>query len=166
MFDPQLRLGGRVHPALPQGVTIRPATPADCESLAPRLREEDKAEALAASGVPAEYSLKLALGPETFTVLLDGIPEMMFGCHDGRPWMLSSPVPMSPKWRRTFLRLTREAVDLWNSHFQLLHNVIDARNDTHIRWLKWLGFVFFARHERWGPKGLPFFEFARINPNV
>jgi hypothetical protein len=166
MLDPQLRLGGRVHLTLPQGVTIRPATLADCESLAPRLREEDKAEALAASGIPALYALKLSLGPETFVIDIDGTPEMIFGCPNGVPWMFSTPVPVSPKWRRAFLRETAKMVDIWQAKFPILHNFIDARNTTHMRWLKWLGFTFIARHDRYGPLGLPFYEFVRINPNV
>jgi hypothetical protein len=169
MLYPELRLGGRVHSALPQGVAFRPATIADCESLAPRLRKEDAAEALAASGIPAEYALKFArLHADPMVVDISGTPEMIFGLKpidavEARPWMLGTSVAFTPKWRRTFLHASRIAVEEWQKRFPLLHNFIDARNTTHKRWLSWLGFHFIARHEHYGPFGLPFYEFVRID---
>lgn len=171
MLYPELRLGGRVHSALPQDVAFRPATIADCVSLAPRLRKEDADEAYAASGIPAEYALKLSLRPETWVAEIEGTPEMIFGCRPapndpttGHPWMLSTPTVFSPKWRRLFVRTSRFAVEEWQARFPVLHNFIDARNVAHMRWLRSLDFHFIARHDRHGPLGLPFYEFVRIAP--
>jgi hypothetical protein len=44
-----------------------------------------------------------------------------------------------------------------------LWNIVDARNELHIRWLKRFGFVALKKHPQVGPQGLPFFEFVRIN---
>ncbi|TAJ97150.1 MAG: hypothetical protein EPO41_03930 [Reyranella sp.] len=102
---------------------------------------------------------------------LEGNPEMIFGCRErpgdpavGVPWMLGTPVVVSPPWRRTFLHASRIAVEEWQARHPILSNFIDARNAKHIRWLRWLDFHFIARHDRHGPLGLPFLEFVRINP--
>jgi hypothetical protein len=171
MLNPEFRLGGRVHSALPQGVTIRPATVADCVSLAPRLRKEDAEEAYAASGKFPEQALRASLGKDTSVVTIGGTPEMIFGCPrvdeiTGSPWMLGTPVVISPKWRTAFLRTTRIAVEAWQDQYPLLHNFIDARNTAHMRWLRWLDFHFIARNDHHGPLGLPFYEFVRIKSCV
>lgn len=169
MLYPEFRLGGRVHSALPPSVVFRPATVADCVSLAPRLRQEDAEEVYASSGIPTEYALKLFIRPETYVADIEGTPEMIFGCHErpgdplvGVPWMLGTPVITSPPWRRAFLHTSRIAVEEWQGRHTILSNFIDARNAAHIRWLRWLDFHFIARHDRHGPFGLPFYEFVRI----
>ena len=40
--------------------------------------------------------------------------------------------------------------------------VVDARNELHIKWLKFMGFKFIQRHENFGVAKLPFYEFLRI----
>lgn len=176
MVYPELAPGGRVRAALPPSVVFRPATVADCVSLAPRLRAADAAEAEAVTGIPPEYALKIALSPETMVAEVNGSPEMIFACTPSRedaddvsvgtPWMLGTPVVTSPEWRRAFLRASRIAVEEWQARYALLHNYIDARNSLHIRWLRSLNFHFIARHDRHGPLGLPFLEFVRIDPCV
>ena len=101
MLYPELAPGGRVHAALPSSVVFRPATVADCVSLAPRLRAPDAAEAEAVTGLPPEYALKIALTPETMVAEVHGSPEMIFACLPSRedadgisvgtPWMLGTP---------------------------------------------------------------------------
>ena len=78
--------------------------------------------------------------------------------------MLASPVVTSTKWRRDFLHTSRILVEEWQKRFPILQNFIDARNVTHIRWLRWLDFTFISRREQHGPFGLPFYEFVRIVP--
>lgn len=165
MLDTQLRLGGGVHAPLPQGVTLRPATLYDCVSLAPRLRQADKDEAYAASGVAAEFAIKLSLlSSPALVACVEGQPEMIFGCPHGHPWMLCTPVAVSPRWRKTFVKHSQAYIDDWQAQWGLLHNFTDARNSAHHVWLRRVGFTFIARHDRYGPFGLPFYEFVRIAP--
>ncbi|WP_289298272.1 hypothetical protein [uncultured Reyranella sp.] len=177
MLYPEMLAGGRVRAALPASVIMRPATAVDCVSLAPRLRPADAAEAEAVMGVPPEYALKFALlGAGAMVADLNGTPEMIYAClpspedHHGVtvgvPWMLGTSAITSPEWRKTFLRASRIAVEEWQARYALLHNYIDARNSVHIRWLRSLNFHFIARRDRYGPLGLPFLEFVRINPDV
>lgn len=170
MLDSQHRLGRGVHTPLPANVVLRRATVADCTSLAPRLRQADKDEVVAACGLPSTMALPLSLRPSTFVACVDGTPEMIFGVSPsrdegvGHPWMLASPVPFTPQWRIVFLRHGRAHVEEWQRRYRLLHNFIDARNEAHLKWLRWLGFKIIARHDRHGPLGLPFYEFIRTAP--
>lgn len=156
--------------SLPANVKMRRATVDDCKSLAPRLRAEDVAEAYAASGLPASYAMMFGLRADTMVACIDGQPEMIFGCYGdgftGTPWMLASPLPFTPLWSRVFLRSSKETVDHWQARFPLLANYVDARNVTHIKWLRRLGFNFIRRDETYGVAGIPFLEFVRINSNV
>jgi len=142
-------------------VTTRPATPDDCASLASRLRQEDKDEVHAASGLPVEHALRISRGATVACV--DETPEMIFGCPDGHPWMLCTPVAVSPRWRKTFVRHSIETINEWQARFPVLHNFTDARNSVHHAWLRRVGFTFIALRP-YGPFGLPFYEFVRIAP--
>ena len=154
---------------LPAGVTMRPATLDDCGSLAPRLREEDRSEAEAFYGVPAEYALRLSLlfAPGAMVACVEGTPEMIYGCPKGHPWMLCTPLAVSPRWRKTFVRHSREHIDAWLAEFGRLHNFTDARNTVHHAWLRRVGFKFIAYDVPYGPAGLPFhqFELCAIPPS-
>lgn len=167
MLEQTLLRHGERRP-LPAGVVIRPATAADCHDLAPRLRPADAQELFAASSSPPEVALPSTLRWEPSVVELDGRPEAIMGCTrrddiEGVPWFLSTDIPVSPRWRVAFLRHSRAVVEEWQRWFPLLHNFTDARNTVHHRWLRWLGFTFVAQHERFGPLGLPFFEFVRLS---
>lgn len=154
---------------LPAGVTMRPATLDDCGSLAPRLRAEDRDEAEAFYGVPAEYALRFSLLFTTGATVacVNGTPEMIFGCPGGCPWMLCTPLAVSPRWRKTFARHSREYINLWLAAFGRLHNFTDARNVVHHAWLRRMGFTFIAHDVPYGPLGLPFheFELCAIQPS-
>lgn len=165
------RLGGRVHRPLPPNVVIRRATIHDCVDLAKRLRACDRDELIASTGVTPDLALPVSLGWGPSVIELDGRAEAIFGCSrsdaiTGVPWFLSTPTPLTPKWRVAFLRHSRDMVHDWQSQYPLLHNFTDARNTVHHRWLRWLGFTFTARHDLFGPLGLPFYEFVRIAPCV
>ena len=164
MFDPELRLGRGVHTPLPAGVTIRSATLDDCADLAPRLRAADRLEAHASFGVPTEYALRLiVLSSPASVACVEGTPEMIFGCPKGDPWMLCTPLAVSPRWRKTFIRHSREHIDSWQTTFGRLHNFTDARNSVHHAWLRRVGFTFIAYNVPYGPYGEPFHEFERTH---
>jgi len=147
----------------------RPATLEDAERVAARLREEDRQEVLAAGGVDPRIVLPSYVreGREVYAAGLaeEGLAELLWGIdpipfYDGVAvvWMLSTDRIYD--YPVEFVIRTREGLDQLHERFELLTNFIDARNERHIRWLKWLGFKFLRRIEQFGAQSLPFYEFA------
>ena len=56
----------------------------------------------------------------------------------------------------------RKIIETLHQNFPVLHNVVDARNKLHIRWLKWCGFEFTHLHPAWGREKRPFLSFGGI----
>jgi len=75
----------------------------------------------------------------------------------GRIWMLGST--KLQKVSRPFLRENKVEIDRINKIFPHLCNVIDSRNDVHIRWVKWCGFKIIGETMI---NGYKFYEFSRI----
>ncbi|WP_438027644.1 hypothetical protein [Sorangium sp. So ce233] len=61
-----------------------------------------------------------------------------------------------------FLRNSRAWVDKLMDGYQTLWNVVDARNEIHIRWLRWCGFTILRTIENYGVEARRFHEFARM----
>jgi len=150
--------------------SIRFSREGDAEFLAPILREEDKREVLAAGSTSPLAALQL--GFEVSTVCLtvedeNGDPCMMFGVgptsdpNFGVIWLLSSDIitrkPM------TFLRQSKLWLPFFHSKYPLLGNAVDARNEVHVKWLRWLGFKFINTLPMNGPDGPPFHVFVRLH---
>ena len=53
-----------------------------------------------------------------------------------------------------------------NKEYPLLVNYVDARNKVAIRWLRFLGFTFIRKIEKYGVGRKPFYEFVRISSHV
>jgi len=99
----------------------------------------------------------------------DGTPFMMSGVVPanegaGAVWMLSTDA--IEDYAVSFLRQCKGVLAEWNRIYPVLFNYVDARNELHVKWLKWMGFTFIKRHEHFGVEGVPFYEFVRINNNV
>ena len=62
-----------------------------------------------------------------------------------------------------FLRQARTEVDRLMGRYEVLFNVMDARNVVHRRWLQWMGFTFIAEHPNYGAEGRLFLEFCKVN---
>jgi len=77
----------------------------------------------------------------------------------GAIWMLASD--HLENYSIKFLREAGKAITELNAKHPLLFNCVDARNELHIKWLKWCGFTFIKKHERYGMGGIPFYEFVR-----
>ncbi len=79
----------------------------------------------------------------------------------GIVWMLCSEAIL--EFRTLFARESR----LWHGRLvagcSLTWNVVDCRNTVHIRWLRWLGYSFLHRHDRYGFEQRPFFEFVMVH---
>jgi len=148
---------------------IRIARAEDIPVLAPRLREADKHELKAASGLPPEAALRQGFGLSTacHSVVHDGQVIGMFGVgqHPHEPetglcWGVSAPDLMTGPRKVWFIRNTPLILDLQHKDHPKLWGLIDTRNKLHMRWLEWSGFefgeVFIA-----GPEKRPFQEFWR-----
>lgn len=151
----------------------RPATLADAHDVARRLRQPDRDEVLAAGGVSAEFILPSFVdrGSEVYASGIEelGRPEVLFGVspivgvdRGATIWLLGTdtlfdyPVEFAVNSRIWFER--------FHERYDLLTNFIDARNERHLKWLKWLGFVAVRQWDRFGAHGLPFIEFASYRP--
>lgn len=152
-------------------ITIRRAKVADAISLAPRLRDADRNECRAFLGLEPEVVLPLSVSQGDYNwaaIDPDGICQGLFGLdpvagnpHLGIVWMVTSD-EMITKHRRELVRMAPTRLARLHTIRPLLGNHIDARNTTHIRWLKRLGFSFLRTHPEFGVEKRPFHEFARL----
>ena len=148
---------------------IVPATMAHAYELAQTMRQADRDEVIAQSGLPYGIGLGMSLGnaEAAWTGLIEGEVACIFGVSaadefDGKvgiPWMLGSELVV--KHQRLFLRHCRGCVDEMQALFPVLENHVDQRNTIAIRWLKWLGFDILPV-EPHGPFKLPFHPFRRV----
>jgi len=152
---------------------LRPTTVNDIAFLAPKLRQADRNECLAATGREPLGVLKdgLRLGDKTMTMVAPtGIPVGMLGVGKsiiqdaGVIWLCATDD--IEKYQMTFLRNSKKVLRLLQQDYLALHNCVDARNELHINWLRWMGFTFIKKHEKWGVGQKPFLEFIRIQQNV
>jgi hypothetical protein len=60
------------------------------------------------------------------------------------------------------MRNTREHLSRFHQTYPILFNIVDARNESHLRWLKRVGF---AVGERLlvGKGAVPFYFFSKVN---
>ncbi len=147
----------------------RPSRPEDIAYLAPRLREADLRE-LVAAGVPSgEQALRDGFENSRYCVSVVNDEDRavaMFGCGRfteddvGYIWLLGSDEIQTNKTR--FLRRSKHWVETFHQDFTILTNFVDQRNTVHIAWLRWLGFSILRTVNMAGPGSLPFYEFARI----
>lgn len=148
---------------------VRPTLFTDLEPLSRTLRADDVEEIAAASGQGPYEGLvhSFNLSDECMTIWNGNDPAAIFGYKVVDPgiaavvWMLGSDKIFEGKIE--FLKRSRFWVDYVNSKAPLIYNLVYHKNVVHIKWLRWMGFVFLRRIEKAGVKGLPFIEFARLN---
>ena len=155
-----------------ENATITPPKEGDAESLAPRLREADKQEVYALMGMEPRPGLEACLKHsfnECYSVrdLETDEPLALFGTSPdgegtglGMIWFLGSS-DLFKKNRVSFLRNSEFWVQKLFEKYDLLYNVVDARNTVHIRWLKWLKFKFIADIPEFGFEKRTFRQFYR-----
>lgn len=153
-------------------ITDRKADILDVMLISPELREEDRAELTAASGMTPYFALERSF---------EGTPDCRVGLDEhgrylciggvvpwtggrGVIWLLATPAILDQ--RVTFLRHSKAWVERLQRQYPILCNCVDERNTVHIEWLKWLGFTFINRHPEYGAERIPFLEFVRIAPVV
>lgn len=149
---------------------IRPSRPEDVKLLGPKIREIDRREVRAMSGLEPEEALALSFERSTrvFSALTgDGKIIQMWGVGPvgpllgfvGMPWLLASDILQRPEVSREFIRQSRPYARELEEGFTRLENRVHAENRLAIRWLKWLGYCFADKPERWG--GEDFYLFWR-----
>ena len=135
----------------------------DIDFLAPRLRFEDKREILDSTGLNPYQALSECFNcSEISLTIVDtkNIPVGMFGVsEDGAIWLLATPD--IKRIRFSFLRESRKVVNLLNHKYKILWNFVDCRNELHLRWLKWCGFIFINKQRR-GVLNKNFYEFIKL----
>lgn len=155
----------------PHGI-VTPSTLADARELEPLLRPEDRREVEDMSGKPAIRNLLVGV--------MAGSPSFTLRTHEGAMVGIVSAIPVGTggavigmvgtpeieKVSTAFLRGSRDVLAMIDQYHGTLFNVCDARNEVHVRWLRWLGFHFIRKIDRHGAKGIPVYEFARIAPHV
>jgi len=151
--------------------SIRPSNLEDLKSLSENLRTEDAKEITAQSGASPKGGLLYSYfmsKPCLTTVSRHGhvmsmggvVPE---GKDVGRIWLLGCQSMFDDAIdKRWFLRQSKKTLDDMQNKYSLLFNVVDARNELHVKWIQWLGFTFIKKHLHWGPESRLFYEFVRI----
>jgi hypothetical protein len=149
---------------------VRLWLPGDPDQLNSRLRVADLQEIQAVSREDSLTILKqsAAWSDPCFTIIdQKDIPIAIFGVVPdpltvalGRIWLLGSNDIVHNS--ATFLRHSRQWIEKLHERYPTLWNYVDARNEVHIRWLKWCGFTFLRRIEEYGVERRPFYEFERV----
>lgn len=141
----------------------------DAEIISPRLRAEDAAEILAASGLEPEAILprcvennrtwKAVVG--SFSSPHYGDPVALFGVSSPNiPWLVATPEILNHQI--SFLKQAKNVLHLMHAiGGPFLHNYVDARNDVHLRWLAWMGFTIDCLIPEYGAAKLPFWHFYK-----
>ena len=150
---------------------LRPSILSDVSVVAENMRKEDVNEVKAQSGACPKGGLLYAYlmsKPCLTTVSRHGHLMSMGGVvpsaeKTGRIWLLGSQSMFDDSIdKRWFLRSSKKTLAEMQKLYPLLFNVVDARNEVHVKWISWLGFTFIKKHLNWGPESRMFYEFVRI----
>ena len=128
--------------------------------VASNLRPEDRREVEEGHGYdPIEYAKWVASQSNcVWFEVPNGKTAGMAGVGDGGTiWMLCTPA--IHEYPITFARESKRFIESRTE--PLLWNVVDARNEVHLKLLKFLGFKF-LRKIPFGPNQLSFIEFCRV----
>jgi hypothetical protein len=147
---------------------VRKTEEADIDFIAPRLRKADLIEMNSFHDEckdPADILKKgfYLSGDDCWTITTkDGTPVAIFGVTKvshffGAVWMMGTN--QIKDIHMDFIRHCRSWIPVLHEKYPLLGNVVYAKNDIHIKWLKFMGFRFIKKHKSLGNMDLPFYEF-------
>lgn len=145
-----------------------PATHEHLYELAAFMRQADRDECIAQTGLHPSIALGMSVGGSEKSwaglvghdlLCIWGVSESDDDEKVGNPWMLATDLLVTHQ--RRFLKQCRGAVEEMQDMFPILENHVDARNTTAIRWLRWLGFDILEA-EPHGPYKMPFHPFRRV----
>lgn len=143
---------------------VRPSVSEDIQYLAENIRLEDRQEIWhIARKTPLEaFQLGFEMSDQPLTVVWGDKPVAMFGVSGangiGIPWMLATDD--LKKIAKSFLRECRSYVQRMHNNYPFLINMVWAKNEIHIQWLRWLGFQF-DEPMTMGPDNEMFIRFYR-----
>jgi len=151
---------------------ILKSTEDHAKSLAPRLRDADLNELKAHGLVDIENALVSGVRDsiECYTVWnkKDDKAIAVFGSGDienipysGYVWMLGSDD--ISKIKLEFLRHCKEWLAKLLRRYRIVYNIIDVRNEVHIKWLKYMGFELGTEITR---NGYKFRKFWKVRGDV
>lgn len=148
---------------------IRNSTMQDVNEVANSMREADKREVKSMTGSsPFEALLRGYENSNPCLTLVGDGGELVGMCGVapteeqgvGAIWMLGTN--HLTKYAAPFIRHSREAIDTLMVNYQLVFNLVDARNTLHVKWLRWAGFTFLKKHDECGVDKIPAYEFIRL----
>jgi len=118
--------------------------------IAPHLREQDQAEALALDGRSAFQHLMDATDQPGAYAIIDG--SVPCGACGIQPWSDETAIiwmvgtPRLTQDVRQFIKATREVISEWHLQYPALFNWVHTGNTKHIRWLYHMGATFGPEH--------------------
>ena len=140
---------------------IYPITNEVAFTVTSQLSDDDKRECIEGHGLdPFTIALQVLSTPDSYYFKApNGMSAAIGGAEpNGRIWLLCTDTVK--QYPLTFTRNIKKFVD--SRPQKLLWNVVDKRNTTHIKLLRFLGFKF-LREVLHGPNLLTFIEFCKIN---
>jgi hypothetical protein len=150
-------------------LSIVPAARHHLGPIAGAMRDADREEVKAASGLSPEVALAMSFEVSTrcWTALDGDTPFIMFGvapfpglANTGSPWLLGTPhIVEHPAF---FLRNSRPIVSQMLDEYTTLINYVDCRNRLSVRWLQWCGFHLVDYIHEFGVARIPFYQFSFI----
>ena len=139
---------------------------ADVLKLKDNLRYEDKREVETLGHTP-EQALGYAYLSSTICRSIMNNYDQVVGMYgvvpvteseiSGIVWMLGSNGLL--KIKTSFLKESRTEVDGMNTLYPHLCNLIDSRNEVHLKWIKWCGFKIIGEKMF---NNVKFFEFCKV----
>src|SRR6056300_1694037 len=147
----------------------RLATDEDVFDVVSRLRPCDVEECVAFTGLtPLEYISRVGYDPDNTYVIFnaDGDNVALGGVSHTDDqcaliWLIATPLIENHSIE--FLKYSRAFIKEITQGIPLVYNWVYAKNDVHIKWLKWCGFTFIKEHTCFGAAGVPFLTFVRIS---
>jgi len=152
-------------------VSVFPATCYSVEDVLPRIRESDRIEGEAQSGLPFAVAVRRSVESSSIAMAfcIGGRVEALAGVAPGGgsvgvPWMVATPLPFTgPRWRRAVARYGLRCTAMFQRRYPVLANYVHAEHDEAIRFLRWLGYRILY-DQPLENRGLTFYPFYRGSP--
>ena len=150
-------------------LTIVPADSRHIATIAGNMREADRAEVWASSGLNPLEALTVSLqwSKLAWTALDGDTPFIMWGVtpflnvpNTGSPWLLGTS--LIERYPTFFLRNSRPYVAQMLEAYPQHINYVDVRNRLSVRWLQWCGYKLVDFLPEYGHARLPFYQFSQI----